>query len=470
MFDYLLVSDAVSPFVDDEATAAAKGLARALVAAKHKVAVLSLAPEGAPARVPGLARRLRKVSASIGPATFTLPLFEGRASASDPALFLIELDSSLPHPLSPARRAALLGSGAQSLNADGLISARTVIGWGEGSATSLIRLHAQTDLFVLPTGRVGVPLEDGEAQELHLGVDGDEASTQSLASIGAVAAHAVILPSPSAARDVERRAGVAAAADEPLVALRFGCDEPPHDPATDTALLATYSAENPNGKATGRRLLGRKLSLAMGPRTLLVGVGPLLRGEAGAAVLEVIARSSRLDLTFAVAPGGDRELLDRARIVAIENPSRVALVADEPGWQRRLFGACDAWLLSDSDDLTGRRAHLALRYGTLPVAPALGAYGDYLVDYDPGSDTGNAVLFPGLADSDIEAALARAVALRADSTVWDRLVQTLFRSAPSWAHTAALIEALRASATEPEPPAAPEVPASAPLTASPPAR
>jgi glycogen synthase len=88
---------------------------------------------------------------------------------------------------------------------------------------------------------------------------------------------------------------------------------------------------------------------------------------------------------------------------------------------------------------------LALLYGTLPIAPEVGANRDYLVDYDEGSRTGHAILYSAAATPfEIESAVRRALTLRADGDVWTPLVKTLMTSAPRWSAAAAAISEIAA--------------------------
>ena len=64
---------------------------------------------------------------------------------------------------------------------------------------------------------------------------------------------------------------------------------------------------------------------------------------------------------------------------------------------------------------------------------------DYLVDYDAQSRTGHAILYGTAAPFEIEAAVRRALMLRADGDLWTPLVKTLLTSAPRWSATAASI-------------------------------
>jgi hypothetical protein len=446
--EFLIIADAVAPLADGESPLAAIGLSRALAAAGHRTTVLSLGSESAIGRVPGLARRLRTIRASVGGESFDLNLHEGKAALSNAELLVIDAEGG-----DPGRTAALLGSAVKSLSADGLIAPEVTIGWGETSAMALSATSAAIRLFALPSGQVGHALSGAEAQVMA-GTAG--ATAGSLAALGSLAANAIITPSPSAARAVETDSEMAArAADEPFVALRFGCDDPPHDPASDPALPVNFSASAPEGKLECRRALGRRYSLALGPRTLLLSVAPLRASCGGEAILGALARLDGYDVAVAIPSVGDTQLIERANVLAIEHPGRIAVIGgDDPQEARRIRAASDAILLCEDDDRTGRAAGTALLYGTLPITIDRGAARDFLVDYDPRSATGSAILFAAPLSFEIEGAIRRAIALRADLDLWSPMVKGLFASAPRWASAAAIIEEVCAAYDLPVVPAA----------------
>jgi hypothetical protein len=440
MSDYLIVADAVAPLSETDAAAGALGLATAFASVGRRVSVLCIATAEQAARQPGLARRLRLVSASVGGRPVEVPLFEGRPTASSAHQFVLATTA-------PGRGSttALLGSAAASLVGDGLFSPEVVVGWGETSVAALAALGAASRFLVLPEGTAGAPLPPEEVAEL---AEADDLGAgQSLLARGLIASDALLVPSPSAARRLtEHPAFAARPSDQPVAVVRLGADDPPHDPGSDPAVPTPYSADAPAGKTECRRALARRLSLAMGAKSLLVVTPPLEAERGGESILSALAQLAGLDVAVVVGPGGDPLLLERAKVLTIQYPGKIALGPGNGGAaQRERLAAADAILLADANDLTSRAAGLAMRYGTLPIAPEAGAFGDYLVDFDPGSATGNALLYAPGNTFEMLGALRRAIALRTDADRWSALVKWLLRNPPRWSTTATLLESLRQS-------------------------
>jgi starch synthase len=318
------------------------------------------------------------------------------------------------------------------------------VGWGETSALALACAPSAHAALVVPDGRWDQPLSDDERAELDPDNPAVAVSNGMLVGLGAIEADLVILPCPSATEAFLRAAEMACrASDQPVTSLRFGCDELPHDPATDPALAAAFSPESPAGKQECRRAIVRRTSLAAGPRTLLLATGPLDPTKGGREILETVSRLGRADVAVVFPAGGDRALVDQANVLAIRSPGKVTIFP-ELGWEaeRQILAAADAMLLADAGDLTGRPASLALRYGALPLAPDAGASGDYLVDCDVASQTGCGLLYAPADPWGGVGAIQRASALRANAELWQPLLVSLMRAAPRWSATAASLEAV----------------------------
>jgi len=439
MAEFLLVADRVSPVLDGELPGCAAALALALSVAKHRVTILSLATPEQTSRLPGMARRLRTVTTHVGGTDQEFSLYEGRSAVSQCALYVLGAHSD-----NRGRRSALLASTATSLVRDQICWPDVVVGWGETSALALACAPSAHAALVVPDGRWDQPLSSDERAELDPDNPAVAVSNGMLVALGAIEADVVILPCPSAAETFLRAAEMACrASDQPVTSMRFGCDELPHDPATDPALAATFSPESPSGKQECRKALVRRTSLAVGPRTLLLATGPLDPARGGREILDTVSRLGRADVAVVFPPGGDRALADQANVLAIRSPGKVTLFPDSGlEAERQILAAADAVLLADAGDLTGRPASLALRYGALPLAPDAGANGDYLVDRDVASQTGCGLLYAPADPWGGVGAIQRASALRANVELWQPLLGSLMRAAPRWSATASSLEAV----------------------------
>jgi hypothetical protein len=422
------------------------GLARALAASGASATVLSLASPEATAGVSGLARRLRTVKVQTREGARDVALYEGKAPLSQAQLVVVGAQGT-----NRGESVSLLACAARGLVGDGFLMADVAVAWGETAALSLSLVPAIARLFVVPSGRVGGALSDAEIAIVEsAGIDTTSVSgtvgSRSLAALGAAFANAIVAPSASAARLLESDRGFAErASDEPFVAVRFGCDDPPNDPASDPVLPASFSAKSLAGKLECRRSVTRRYSLALGPRTLLLGSGQLREGKGGEELLGMLTNLAKLDVVILLPGEGDAALLERARRFAVQSPGRMAVLDRDDAQERVLRSAADAILCVDPDDRTGRAAGLAQRYGALPIALDSGAARDHLVDYDVASATGSAILFGRLDAYDVEAAVRRALALRSSADGFTPLVQRLMETAPRWSQTAAAFEEIVAA-------------------------
>jgi starch synthase len=347
-------------------------------------------------------------------------------------------------PADRGHSAAFLANAAAAMVRDEICRPDAIIAWGESGAAVLPAVPANVRVFALPSGTWGPPLSAEERAALNCDAPDLAIAQGSLAGLGAVDADVVVFPSPSSARRFETaREFSFRASDQAVVAVRLGCDEAPHDPATDPALAASYSPASPAGKAECRRALARRTSLALGRRTLLLATAPLAVADGGRRIIDAIGRLVRSDVALVIPALGERSLVDEVKRIAIETPGKIAVYPDSvPEAERQILAGADAVLLADKDNHLARTAGLAMRYGTLPLAPDCAAYHDYIVDYDVATRTGHGLLY--MADDAYEhvSVVLRCASLRSNPDVWRPLQQSLMQAAPRWASTAAQLEEL----------------------------
>lgn len=423
MSDYIVISETAAPLHSGRGAASVVGFSTALAAAGHKVTLLTLAPADVAARQSGLAKRLRTVSVGLASGALSCPVFEGRPTASPVDYVVLGAESS-----TATVACAVLAEAARALVKDGLITVDVAVAWDVTSADALAALPATTRILVESP-------QPGPTSPERLALRGR----------GIYASNVIVTSSPSAARALLADHSLDdRASDQPVVPIRFGCDDAPHDPATDPALAAGFSATSLAGKSACRKALGKQFALGLGPKTLLVVAGPLASGARSESVMNAIAGLAGLDAAVVFFDHQPSTAREHARVLTIEQPDRVALAADvDPALLRQLLAGADALIIPESADPTGFAAGLALRYGAIPIAPQEGAFADDLVDIDPSSSTGTAMLYQPVGAFEILGAIRRAAELRGSQEQWAAVVPRLLQDAPRWAATAAAFDSLR---------------------------
>ncbi len=171
-----------------------------------------------------------------------------------------------------------------------------------------------------------------------------------------------------------------------------GLDTDLWNPATDPALVATYSRADRRGKAACRAALLSE-----------VGLDPADRG----AVLSMIGRldpQKGFDLLAGAAPAllergvrlvvlgsGSPDLVGSLRDLSAARPDRVALLERfDRELARRIYAGTDGFLMPSRFEPCGTGQMIALRYGTPPIVRATGGLRDTVVDETaaPGRGTG----------------------------------------------------------------------------------
>ncbi len=226
-----------------------------------------------------------------------------------------------------------------------------------------------------------------------------------------------------------------------------GIDPQLWDPATDPTLPANFELADPAGKMTCKAdLMARHgLSGAGGPGERgapLLGMVGRLDPQKGFDLLAQAAPALvRLGVRLVVLGTGDDRLIAGLQAVAARRPDRVAVLdrfdRDEA---RRIYAACDGFLMPSRFEPAGQGQLIALRYGTLPIVRRTGGLADTVRDADAEPDGGNGFAFDAAEATALAAAVRRALAAYRDAGRWRALVQRGMAEDHSWAHPAAEYE------------------------------
>lgn len=164
-----------------------------------------------------------------------------------------------------------------------------------------------------------------------------------------------------------------------LSGILNGIDAAGHDPATDPALPAHFSASDAAGKEACKRALRRELGLDDGP---VFSVVSRLSEQKGFDILlgslpQIVAGGG----VVAVLGVGSAEIAARLRGAEAAHRGKVRFVnAYDAPLGQRIYAGSDFFLMPSMYEPCGLGQMFAMRYGTLPVARATGGLADSITD------------------------------------------------------------------------------------------
>ena len=238
---------------------------------------------------------------------------------------------------------------------------------------------------------------------------------------GVMWADRVVAVSPTYAREIQTNAfgegleGAYQARAHRLVGIVNGIDAVRFDPSSDRSLPAHYAAADPSGKAKCRDALLERASLRRPKPGLLVGAIGRFAAQKGWDVLaHALDGMVGLGASIALLGDGDPTIRRTIEAQAAKHQGAVAVhVGYDDALARLIYAGADCILVPSRFEPCGLVQLVAQRYGTIPVAHAVGGLVDTIVDPqfagrggDPWA-TSTGVLFAPLTADELVAAVAR---------------------------------------------------------------
>ncbi len=270
---------------------------------------------------------------------------------------------------------------------------------------------------------------------------------------GIVFADQVTTVSPTYAEEIQTPAfgygfdGVLRAVRHKLTGILNGIDTEIWNPADDPFLPCHYSARHRYlaGKRCNKEALLRQLGVEPDEGALkapLLGfIGRLVEQKGVDLLLEAIpSLLGRPDLRLAVLGSGEARFETALRELAAAYPGRLLLtIGYSEELSHRIEAGCDLFLMPSRFEPCGLNQLYSLRYGTPPVAHAVGGLADTVVDATPENlEAGRATgfLFRQPTGRALLEATERALALYRNERAWHRLVRTAMAQDFGWERSA----------------------------------
>lgn len=216
-----------------------------------------------------------------------------------------------------------------------------------------------------------------------------------------------------------------------------GVDTAIWNPERDPALIERYGRDDLANKGRCKEALQRELGLVPQADAPVFGVVSRLTSQKGldlvlSALPSLLAAGGQL----ALQGNGDPMLESAFVATAASHPGRVAVrIGYDESLAHRLIAGVDAVLVPSRFEPCGLTQMYALRYGTLPVVRRVGGLADTVIDarestLADGSATG--FVFDQATHAELEAAIARAVALYRERAAWTRVMRHAMTQDFSW--------------------------------------
>jgi starch synthase len=259
-----------------------------------------------------------------------------------------------------------------------------------------------------------------------------------LLKAGILAADAVTTVSPRYAGEIltpqfgEGLDGVLRDRQDDLHGVLNGIDTDEWDPQTDGRLAQQFSAAEMQGKAACKAALQAEVGLAVEPSIPLFGIVTRLAHQKGMdLLLDALPRVMKKPTQWVVLGTGDPALERRLRATAKRHPGgAAACVTFDADLAHRIFAGSDFTVLPSRFEPCGLAQMYAMRFGTIPLATAVGGLADTVIEHDAGE--GNGFVIADLSSRAIVATVKRACAVYECPEEWTALRQRAMASDFSW--------------------------------------
>jgi starch synthase len=229
-----------------------------------------------------------------------------------------------------------------------------------------------------------------------------------------------------------------------LYAVPNGVDPERWSPEPGHTLAAPFSAKSPEGKKTCKAKLLNELNLLPAPKGVVFAMMGRLADQKGFdLLLPLLPRLLSSDARLIIAGDGEATLRADLLIACRQHPHKLAFL---PRWDasfpQRLFAGSDVLLVPSHFEPCGLAPLQALRFGCVPLAHATGGLLENLADFQPGTGSGNALLYYRDSGSALWDAIVRAKHLFQDQTTAQRLLQNALLSEFPWQRAVSALEPL----------------------------
>lgn len=211
------------------------------------------------------------------------------------------------------------------------------------------------------------------------------------------------------------------------------------NPATDTALAATFGPGKTAGKKKCKQALQQECGLVVSPETPLMVIISRLADQKGidlliANIADWMERGYQLVVLGSGDPHGEHTL---HKLTETHPQQMYFWRGFNEQLARRIYAGGDIFLMPSRFEPCGLGQLMAMRYGTVPVVRATGGLRDTVLDYAAHKSKATGIHFSDATAAAFDIALEQAITLYRNKTVWSRIRSNALKRDSSWEASAA---------------------------------
>lgn len=235
--------------------------------------------------------------------------------------------------------------------------------------------------------------------------------------------------------------GMLRARQSDLSGILNGIDLDVWNPATDSALVATYSAKSMKGKARNKAEVMSRFGLTDGGGPLFCVVSRMTSQKGLDMLLDclddLVGHGAKLALLGSGEPGLERAFIDASNRYA---GSVGTIIGYDEDLSHLMQAGSDAILIPSRFEPCGLTQLYGLRYGTLPVVARTGGLADTVIDANEAAllaDCATGFQFAPITSTMFAHTIARACALYQQPKIWGAMMRRAMRHPVGWDLSAA---------------------------------
>jgi starch synthase len=216
--------------------------------------------------------------------------------------------------------------------------------------------------------------------------------------------------------------------------IRSGIDYESWNPAQDPFLAAPYQAADIAGKKICKEDLIRETGLTISPETPLLGVVSYFSPLKGIdLILQSLEALLQLKVGLIICGQGDENLVSKLKAAAQRYRGPLVVKTEiTASLMHKIFAGSDLLLIPSREEPCGLNQFYGFRYGTIPVARAVGGLKETIIPFNPRTSQGNGFLFHSFSPRALVGAVRRALACYQQTPLWEKLVGSVMRQDFSW--------------------------------------